>query len=47
MKLEDLKNENTPTPLSEGDLVDAMPNGGLGGVYSESEMTQKTILAQL
>ena len=44
MKLEDLKNENTPTPLGEGDLVDTMPNGGLGGVYSESEMTQKTIL---
>lgn len=44
MKLEDLKNENTPTPLGEGDLVDAMPDGGLGGVYSESEMSQKTIL---
>lgn len=44
MKLEDLKNETTPTPLGEGDLVDTMPNGGLGGVYSESDMAQKTIL---
>lgn len=44
MKLDDLKNETTPTPLGEGDLIDSMPEGGLGGVFSESEMTQKTIL---